>query len=290
MSTRTRDLAPAIAACAMLSMFFLWTNATSAKDAKMKPEELVAKHLDSIGKADALKSIKTRAMAGVAQAIFRLPTPGQLGGKATVFSDGRQIRIGMNFGALEYPGEQIAYNGDRVTVTQVRPGQRSSFGAFIYQYDLLTKEGLLCGAMTTAWALLDVAGRQPKLEYTGIKKVDGKQVHEVKYRAKKSAGDLQIALYFDPETFRHVSTITKLVQPAPMGRTPTESSGQRDTLYQLKEDYSDFKEEDSLTLPHAYKMAYTMEGQNQTIFVEYNLTIDQLSHNQAIDPKFFFAQ
>jgi hypothetical protein len=262
----------------------------TAKDAKLKPEEVVAKHLESLGMAGAIAAIKTRATAGTAQVIFRLPSPGQIVGKGNIFSEGRKLRIQMTFGALEYPAEQLAFDGEHVTVSQVRPGQRSNLGSFIYQYDMLMKEGLLGGAMTSAWALLDTPGRQPKLEYTGLKKVDGKQVHEMKYRAKKGAGDLQVSLYFDPETFRHVCTISKLIQPASMGRSPAESSGQRDTLYQIKEDYSDFKEEDSVTFPHAYKLVYTMEGQSRTVLVDYNMTIEQVSHNQKVDPKYFSVQ
>jgi hypothetical protein len=263
---------------------------TYGKDPKMKAEELVEKHLASIGKADALAAARTRAMSGTAQVTFRLPTSGLLAGKGNLLSDGKKVRVTMEFGALEYPVEQAAFDGEHITVGQIRPGQRSALGGFLYVHDVLLKDGLLCGSMTTAWALLDVAGRQAKLEYTGLKKIDGRQLHEMKYRSKKGAGDLQVALYFDPESFRHVATISKLVQPASMGRSPMESSGQRDILYQLKEDYSDFKEVDSLTLPHAYKLVYTMEGQNQTILVDYNLAMERVAHNQPIDPKYFAVQ
>ena len=281
---------PLILLASLLVSLTTQAGMTYGKDPKMRAEELVEKHLASIGKGEALAAAKTRAMSGTAQVTFRLPTTGQLTGKGSLLSDGKKVRVTMEFGALEYPVEQAAYDGEHVSVAQVRPGTRSFLGGFLYVHDVLMKEGLLCGSMTTAWAMLDVAGRQAKLDYTGLKKIDGRQLHEMKYRSKKGAGDLQITLYFDPESFRHVATISKLVQPATMGRSPTESSSQRDTLYQLKEDYSDFKEVDSLTLPHAYKLVYSMEGQNQTILVDYNLTMERVAHNQPIDPKYFAVQ
>jgi hypothetical protein len=258
-----------------------------SKDEKLKPEELVLKHLASIGTADAIANAKTRVMNGTAQAVFRLGSTGQVNGKGTILSDGGKVRIGMTFPALEYPGEQLAYDGNRVTVGQVRPGQKSDLSAFVYQYDVLLKEGLLGGTTTTAWALLNTSGRQPKLNYSGLKKIEGRQLHELKYRAKKGGGDLQISLYFDPETFRHTNTQIRLVQPAAMASNPAASSGQRDTVYTIVEHYGDFKEVDGLNLPHSYKIVLTIEGMQRTILYEWNLAFDQASHNQAIEPKYF---
>jgi hypothetical protein len=72
-----------------------------------------------------------------------------------------------------------------------------------------------------------------------------------------------------------------------MASTPAESSGQRDTLYTLVEQFGDFKEVDSLTLPHSYKLVFTIEGQRNTILSEWNIAAEQVSHNQQIDPKYF---
>ncbi len=271
-------------------LLFAGVTPLAAKDPKMKAEEVIAKHLASIGTPEARAAIRNRAVEGIAQVIFRLPNPGALKGRGHVLSEGRQYHIGMDFNALEYPAEQLAFDGDKVTVSQVRPGQRSHLSMFVYQFDVLMKEGLLGGVMTTAWALLDLPGRQPKLDYSGLKKIGGKQLHELKYRARKGAADLQVSLYFDPETFRHVSTQIRLVQPATMGRTPTESAGQRDTIQTIVESYDDFRTVDSLTLPHAYKLVQTIEGQNSATLVDYNIAAAQIRHNQTLDPRVFSAQ
>jgi hypothetical protein len=72
-----------------------------------------------------------------------------------------------------------------------------------------------------------------------------------------------------------------------MASTPAESSDQRNTLYTLVKQFGDFKEVDSLTLPHSYKLVLTIEGQRNTILSEWNIAAEQVSHNQQIDPKYF---
>jgi len=175
-------------------------------------------------------------------------------------------------------------------VGQVRPGQRSPLSNFVYTYDVILKEGFLGGTLSTAWPLLDLTVRQGKLDYTGLKKVEGKQLHEVKYKAKKGAGDLQVSLYFDAESFRHVRTQYRLVMPASMGRRPEESSAQRDTIFTVVEQFDDFKEVDGLTLPHACRLDLTIEGQSATVMTDWNISAAQIVHNQQIDPKFFIVQ
>ncbi|HYK89268.1 MAG TPA: hypothetical protein VE398_10885 [Acidobacteriota bacterium] len=261
-----------------------------AKEPKLKAEELVAKHLASLGTPEARAAVKNRVVSGSAQMIPRLGGTGQLAGKGNILSEGRKLRFAMGFSALDYPGDQIGFDGERMTVGQIRPGVRSDLSKFIYTYDMFMKEGLLGGVLSTAWPLLDLAARQPKLDYTGLKKIEGKQCHEVKYRAKKGSGDLQVSLDFDAESFRHVRTQYRLVQPPMMVSTPGQSSGQRDTVYTLVEQFDGFKEVDGLMLPHSYKLDLTIEGQDRTIMTEWVVAVTQIAHNQEIDPKYYVVQ
>ncbi len=259
----------------------------AAKEPKMKPEELVAKHLDSIGTPEARAAIKTRTAVGNGQIIFRLPSTGNLNGNSEVVSDGKKTRISMVFGVPNYPSEQFLFDGNNANTSQIRPGVRVSMALFAYTYDVMLREGLLGGTMTTAWALLDVAGRQPKLEYTGLKKVEGRQLHELRYRAKKGAGDLQVFLRFDPETFRHVQSEYRLTQPANMASTPAESSSQRDTLYRILEMFDDFKTIDGVTVPFSWKLKFSREGMGNTLLSEEAISLTQVVHNRPLDAKTF---
>jgi len=69
---------------------------SSATD-RLKPEELIAKHLQSIGTATARSSVATRIIAGTSQVIFRTPPPGQATGRAVMASEGNKSLIGMSF-------------------------------------------------------------------------------------------------------------------------------------------------------------------------------------------------
>ncbi|MCX6546151.1 MAG: hypothetical protein NTV05_17290 [Acidobacteria bacterium] len=258
-----------------------------ARQPKMKPEELVARHLDSIGTPEARAAVKNRVMTGTGQVIIRLPTQGVIRGPADLVSDARRIRLSMIFDGIEYPSEQFALDGNKVVVSQVRPGVRLNVPAFVYQYDVLLKEGLIGGTMTAAWCLLDVAGRQPKLEYAGMRTVEGRPLHELKYRAKKGAGEVTVALHFDPDTFRHVHSGYRLVLPGLMGATAAESPSRSDTIYHIDETFGDFKTVDAVTLPHSWKLTYSREGVGATVLCEDNLTVTDVRHNQALDAKAF---
>ncbi len=276
----------------LLSVMLLGSSAMrlNAKEEKLKIEELITKHLASIGTPEALAASHGRTIEGRAQVIFRIGGTGLLNGKGTIASDGRKYFIGMEFGVVNYPGDEMAFDGDNVTVNSIKPGRRSNLGDFIHLHEILLKEGLLGGATTTAWPLLDLASRQPKLNYTGLKKVEGRSLHEVKYRAKKGGGDLQIWLYFDPETFRHVSSRYRYTVPSTMGATPAESANQRETVYTLDEQFGNFAGVDSLTLPHFYKLTMTMEGQNGSFLTEWNLQAEKVSHNQQLGPETFVVK
>ncbi len=260
---------------------------THAKEQKLKLEELIARHLASIGTADALAAVHSRAMTGAAQVIFRLGGAGLLNGKGNVVSVGRKYLIGMDFGIVTYPADDLAFNGEDVTVNNIKPGRRSNLGEFVYQHDVLLKEGLLGGTMTTAWPLLDLASRKPKLNYSGLKKVEGRKLHEVKYRAGKGGGDLQISLYFEPETYRHVGSRYRLVVPSRMGSNPLDSANQRETVYTLEETFGNFATVDSLTLPHFDKLTMTMEGANASFLTEWDIQIEKVAQNQQVEPGTF---
>src|SRR5262245_56922446 len=131
----TRPLFALLAACALTS------GAALAAD-KPKPDQLVSSHLAALGTAEARGVAKTRATTGTVQVVFRLGSQGQLSGPGAIISDGRKERIQWAFNQLEYPGEQIAFDGSRVSVGTVRPGVRSPLSDFIYQFDFLIKEGL----------------------------------------------------------------------------------------------------------------------------------------------------
>lgn len=259
-----------------------------ARGQVIKPDDLVEKHLASIGTAEARAAVRNRYVLADADVVFRLGGSGPLSGKGNLISQGAMIRMGMVFNGLDYPGELFGFDGKNVTVSQIQQGVRSRFGNLVYTYDVLLKEGLLGGTLSAAWPLLDLAHRQPKLQYTGLKNIEGKKLHELIYEIMKGGTGLQVAQYFDPENFRHVQTQYKVSQYVRLmdptitghiiGDTPRESL--------LVETFDNFKEVDGLTLPHAYKIILQRPG----YLAEWNFAVTQVLHNQQIDPKWFVVQ
>jgi hypothetical protein len=262
---------------------------TGAQDKKVKPPQLISKHLDSIGTADSRKTISTRTTAGPIQVVFRLGGQGTLNGAANILSEGPSIRTGMKFSALEYPGEQLAFDGNKVTVGLLAPGVHSPLASFVSENDMLLKEGLLLGALSTAWALLDTAGRNPKLDDAELKKIDGRSLYEMRYQPRRTGGSqLKVWLYFDATTFRHVRSQYKMEVPAMKMTNITDSAEL--VRYQIIEDFDQFKEVDGVTLPHSYKLDFSIDAPRAASFTSWSYTIEGITHNGRLERQLFSVQ
>ncbi|HEX8115784.1 MAG TPA: hypothetical protein VF521_00805, partial [Pyrinomonadaceae bacterium] len=269
---RIRTRRGLLVAAAALSALFLTPFAARAQ--KLTPEELVAKHLASIGTKEARASVKSRLMAGGVVLTLRGGGVGQNTGLAVLFSEGKKSVIGMSFRNPTYPHDKFGYDGQNVTISYIKPGIRSEIGDFIKQRDQLLRLGLLGGALNTGWALEDLGDKDVKLEYAGTAKVEGKSAHKLRLTPKKGS-DVKITLYFDEETFRHVRTEYEQLVSAReeqqvgagrLGQAPVGGGGvdspkeyQRELRLKLTEDFSDFKEIGKLTLPHTYKISLDMD-------------------------------
>jgi hypothetical protein len=254
----------------------------------LKPEEVVAKHLASLGSAQARAGVKSRVVEGAATYKILVGGAGQLTGKAVFASEGRKTHLLLKVSAPRYSGEQFICDGDKTNVGATRSDKTySDLGDFMKGQDAPLREGLLGGVLTTAWPLLEVENRKVKLSYEGLKKADGRQLEVVRYRPKKST-DLEILLYFEPETFRHVMTTYRATIAPGIGASETQSARLQETRYLIEERFSDFKNSDSLTLPSHYDLRFTEElGTGFTKFLEWDVTLGGISNNVSLDPRNF---
>jgi hypothetical protein len=259
-----------------------------AREDKLKPEELVTRHLDSIAPAEKRKAVKSRSTMGSVQVSFRVGGSGTLNGQGNIISQGNSVRAGFSFTALEYPGEQIAFDGNKVTAAQSSPGNYPPLSRFLYENDVLLKEGLLFGSLSTNWALLDVPGRKPRLDSNGLKKIGGRQLYELKYGARSSKGNLQVFLHFDPETYRHVRSQFKLEVPLP-GLSKIQDSAEL-VRYQIIEEFDQFNQVDGFTLPQSYKIEYTLDSPRGGILTTWAHPIQRIIHDQSIERGLFSLQ
>lgn len=259
----------------------------SGQDKKVTIGELITHHLDSIGSAQARNFPKNRVVAGTVKLVSRVGTAGNIDGQAAVASSGGKLRYSMRFASPQYTGEQLAFDGSKVLTGHLPSGRRSPLSLYLEQQSLPLREGLLGGSLSTAWALLRLDQLRPRLDYKGLKKVDGRQLHEVSYRPEKGSTDLKIALFFDPQTFQHVRTEYEFRVPARLGEGPNDSTRLQEDYYKLSEDFEDFRAVDALMIPHKYRLQLQVQTSTGSNLFDWNVVLDQVLHNQALDEQIF---
>ncbi len=268
---------------------------------KLRPEEIVAKHLDSIAAAELRASVKSRIAAGSVIAILRAPGTAKYEGRGVLASDGNKNMMGVGFENAGQFQEKFAFDGKNVTVGFARPGVRGYLGDFLITHDNIIKEGLVGGTLSDSWPLLDSSDKKPKLEYRGIKKSGGKSMHELRY-VPKGGSDLEISLFFDADTFQHVRTEYSRVISAGLGSgriatgrvtSPSQSGAidgsgqQRPSRYKMVEHFGDFKKESGMTLPRSYRVELEIDGRGGSFKGEWDFTLTDLAFNQKIPAETF---
>jgi hypothetical protein len=274
---------------------------------KIAPEEIVAKHLESIGAAETRASVHSRIAAGTVIATLQSPGTAKFeGGQVIMASDGIKNMVKIGFGqessskGSSYQ-ENFGFDGKDLTVGFVRPGVRGYLADFLLTHPNIVKDGLVGGTLSDAWPLLTSSAKKPKLEYHGIKKIGGKSAYELKY-VPRGSSDLEISLFFDTETFQHVRSEYTRVISAGLGTgvigtgrvtSPSQSGAidgsgqQRTTRYKMVEEFSDFRKEGGLTLPHVYKIGLQLDTRAGMLIVDWDSTLTDFSFNQPIPPATF---
>lgn len=249
--------------------------ATAGGGEKVKPEEVIAHHLDAVGATEA------RAKARSVEGSCAMTAPasggvaGALLGRFRFDSEAARFALRMKFPSQGYPEETFALEAGKPAVGFVLPGRRSALGHFVSTNDVILREGLLGGVLNAAWPLFALADRGAKAGYDGLKKLEGRERHRLRYRAKKGQGDLDVFLYFDPDTFRHVASVYKASQAQQLGTTMESSSSQPDVYLQIEETFSDFKPARGLTLPTTWTIRYETQAK-VTQYWRYELQAETL--------------
>ena len=272
---------------ALLAMF----SVSVAKD-EFQAGDFVKQNLNSIGREEARAAVKNRLAQGPLSFQY-LNVAGTVNGTLQFVSEGDKFVSVLKIPSPDYWGEQFASDGKKTAVKQVKPGIYSALGRFMFEHNEVLTEGLWGGTLSTAWALSHLDERRAKLHDQGMKKVDGRELHRVDYMPKKSS-DLQIELYFEPDTLRHVMTVYSYHVIARAGGGPMASAGQEERYYRLEERFADFKSIDNLTLPGRWTIQFTSGGSTRNIgpgaassISRFEANEPKISHNISLDPKNF---
>jgi len=254
---------------------------------KLKPEELVSKHLEALGAAETRESVETRITNGTVVVTFREPGTGQVGGRVVLASEGVKNMLAMVFdNSSNYTQEKLGFDGNEVSGSYVRPGTRSTLGDFLLTHKTIVKQGLVGGVLSQSWPLLDMSGKKTKLEMSGTKKIGDRQAFQLKYYPS-GGSDLRVSMFFDSETFQHLRTEYTRTVSAQIGSTPETSAQQSETRYKLVEDFSNYRREGGLTLPHTYKIILEITGRTGSFKADWEMNFSDFAFNQRIDPASF---
>jgi hypothetical protein len=256
---------------------------------QLKPQELVQKHLASLGTPQVLASMHSRVVEAPALYKVLVGGSGSLEGKGVIASQGEKARFLMKVNTVEYRGEQFISDGKHTSVAGTYSDKsRSELGDFVLTQDGVLRSGLLGGALSTAWPLLEEDMWRGKLGSVDTKSVDGRDLLRVQYKPK-GAGDMDVQLYFDPKTYQHVMTIYKVTIAVTIGLGgELSSTGRQESRYRLEERFGDFQTADGLTLPSHYDLRFTEEtAAGFTKSVEWEFSQMRIMNNISLDPRNF---
>ena len=292
----------------LLGVSACFTSFAAAQEKKMDLNELLARHAAYSRKPDA-PQLKSRTLEGDVQLTMIVGGAGTLAGKAEFASQGERRRFDMKFGHTSYDREHIVTDGDKIAVGFVNSSRRSDLGQFLLAQDQIFREGVFGGVLSSAWPLTAADAKKLKANYEGLKKVDGRELHVVRYRTQRKGGDVEITLYFDPQTYSHVrSTYVQTIRagivstpgatesnvsvpagPAAVATGETMSARQQVHRIRLEEDFDDFRNSDGYAIPAKWKIKMTTETQQSRVW-EWVVNITKVKNNQPVEDGEFVAR
>jgi len=266
----------------LLSLVLLIINSVNAQSTKLTAADVIAKHLASIGTPDAIANVKSRVMIGEGQLMEKTGSLGHARGPAQLASDGDKLLLAMILNSNDYPYEKIGFDGKKMSVA--RPlGKESPLVYFLKSQGSIVKDGFFTGVLSAAWPLLDSANSKIKFSYNGTEMVGGRLLHKLKF----TDADLQVTLFFEDNTFRHVATrYYYSIQPA-ITHTDTAAGQLKTSYYTMTEKFSEFKVYGGLTLPSSYSIDVSLQVEGGAIQAEWRVNVKEVYYNQALEAASF---
>ena len=270
---------------AFVVVFLLNLSAFSIKAQDIKTEEIISKHLDSIGTKEKRDAVKNRLVGGMSEFESKFPNQ-KTAGKAVFVSEANDLFFVSSFNSKEYPFEKIGFFKGKQNLPYVTAGTRSPLGAFIADNNKILSDGLLTGSISQTWTLLNLQDQKGTLKSAGTKKIDGQETYVLSYFPKGGSTEFSIKIFFDKQNFRHVRTEYRHTI-APKQETFGRLGAQTGVKISLIETFADFKNESGLTLPHSYKIQYLTDSNSGTYEYNWGFTISTYLFNQNLAPDFF---
>lgn len=272
-------------------LFFITKNTfanTPKTSDKITVEELLKNHLASIGTDKARNAVKSMFIVGTSKAVFGTGKSTGIKGISVLASQAEKNMVAMKFEDPSYRLEIAAYDGNDFSVGYPSPGVRSELGLFLFANEQTFENGILGGTLSTSWELLNFTEKSGKLFYDKTRTIDGVELYQLTYVPKNNP-DLKIALFFETNTFRHVRTEYSRIIAATMAANIDSSASRRETRYSLIEQFSDFKPENNLTLPHTYDLEFKVYTGNSAEY-KWSMNLNEFTFNSELGVNQFQAK
>lgn len=252
---------------------------------KLTAEELIGKHLDSIGTREKRDAVKNRFAMGASQFESKLPNR-KTAGKALLVSEANNLFFVASFSSQEYPFEKIGFFADKISLPFVTAGARSPLGAFIADHNRILSDGLFAGSISSNWSFLNPQINKERFKMAGTKRVNGRKAYALDYFPSGSSSEFTIKLFFDVENFRHLRTEYRRTLSAKEARIGVLGE-QVGVKIELTENFDDFKTAGDLILPHSYKLQYLTDSNSGVYEYNWGITISEYLFNQKLEDGFF---
>lgn len=274
-----------LAFCLSLSLTLV---AIAQEKPKLKAEEILAKHVASIGPAEMLATAANRKIEGAATARnVRMPTSVVSGGAFVASTKEKHAFVmAFNTGNVgDYRGERFTFDGKKLLIPFVTAAERSPVGGFVFEYPEIGKGFIFGGALHASWALLDAA-KIGKFELQGKEKIDGVETYKMKF-TPKGGTSLNIRMFFDVNNFRHLRT--EITRTETAGTVRVDEGRLNENRYKLIEDFSDFRAINGLNLPNTYKVTFRYETGQRSAEFEWLIKLTRFGFDPQKEPEIFGA-
>lgn len=268
------------------SFFSIAVLAAASSAQNLKPQEIIDKHLAAIGTREKRDSIKTLMAVGLSEFESKVPLV-KGGGKAILVSDPEDLFFVLSLNSREYPFEKVGFFGDKVSLPYSFAGTRSLLGHFLAENSKILSDGLFSGIMSLRWPLFGLDKRKVRIESGGTKKIGGKKMNVLEFNpAGAASSELKTRLYFDSETYNHVRSEYR--REISVGNVTFGQANQQGTsILVLTEEFSDFKNEDGLNLPHSYRVTFQSNSNSSDYENSWGMKVSQYYFNQQLASDFF---
>ena len=259
----------------------------SAQKDKLTAEELLSKHVASIGTPEARAAAKSLVLIGEGTLSSKLGYSGRAGGPAQFASADNKFLLAIIFNSTNYRYEKLAFDGRELSFGRPFGGDLTRLGEFVKSQSSIVKQGLFGGVLSSNWVLARGEKGKVKMDYAGVETMGGKALHKLKLRPS-GAGDLRVTAYFEVDTFRHlVTTYEYSIAAYSTSTDRTENALAKASHFSLTEQFSDFKKVGELTLPMGYSITVANDVDTQTENLMWTMSFKQAYFNEPLDASAF---